>query len=56
MSEEHCDAWPRVLAGWVQQILDDFEGGKRNAFSVFVRAETLRNFSKTLALHVPGAS
>ena len=56
MSEEHGDAWPRVLAGWVQKILDDFDGGTCNAFSVFVRAETLRNFSKTLALQVPGAS
>ena len=56
MSEEHGDAWPSVLAGWVQQILVDFEGGKRNAFSVFVRNETIRNFSTTLALHVPGDS
>ena len=56
MSEEHGDAWPTVLAGWVQKILNDFEGGTSNAFSVFVRAETLRNFSETLALQVPGAS
>jgi hypothetical protein len=56
MSEEHGDGWPHVLAGWVQNILNDFEVGTGNAFSVFVRAETIRNFSETLALQVPGAS
>ena len=56
MSEEHGDGWPHVLAGWVQNILNDFEVGTCNAFSVFVRAETIRNFSETLALQVPGAS
>mgnify|MGYP006936613216 CR=1 FL=1 len=56
MSEEHGDAWPRVLGGWVQNILNDFEGGASNEFSVFVRAETVRNFSESLALCVPGAS
>ena len=56
MSEEHGDAWPNVLAGWVQTVLNDFDGGISNAFSVFVRNETIRNFSETLALRVPGAS
>ena len=56
MSGEHGDAWPHVLAGWVQTVLNDFDGGISNAFSVFVRNETIRNFSETLALRVPGAS
>ena len=56
MSEDHGDAWPHVLGGWVQKILIDFEAGTSNAFSVFVRAETVRNFSETLALQVPGSS
>ena len=56
MAEEHGGAWPEVLCGWVQKILDDFEGGAVNAFSLFVRSETIRCFSDTLALHVPGAT
>ena len=55
MLKEHDDAWPSVLGAWVQQVLNDFEGGPSNAFSVFVRNETLRTFIGTLALHVPGA-
>ena len=56
MSEEHGDAWPEVLCGWVQKVLDDFDGGATNAFSLFVRSETIRCFGDRLALHVPGAS
>jgi hypothetical protein len=56
MSDEHGDAWPRLLGGWVQQILSDVAAGTSNAFSVFVHAETVRNFHETLALQVPGAS
>ena len=55
MSEEHRDAWPKVLCGWVQKVLDDFDGGATNACYPFVRSETIRCFGDRLALHVPGA-
>ena len=40
MSKAHGNAWPHVLGGWVQQILNDIDGGVPNAFSMFVRGAT----------------
>ena len=54
MPEEHGDAWPKVLCGWVQKVLGDFDGGVANAFSRFVRSETIRCFSDRLAVHEQG--
>ena len=55
MSEEHGSEWAQVLGGWGQRFFDDLEAGRTNAFSIFVHNETVRNFSETLALQVPGA-
>ena len=56
MSEDHGDAWPVVLGGWLQQVLSDHETGTPNAFSVFVHFETVRVFHEQVALYVPGVS
>ena len=56
MSDEHGDAWPGLLGGWVQQVLSDHAAGISNAFSVFVHFETVRVFHEEVALYVPGVS
>ena len=56
MSDEHGDAWPGLLGGWVQQVLSDHAAGTSNAFSVFVHFETVRVFHEEVALYVPGVS
>ena len=53
MSVEHGDAWPRIFAEWVQQLIADVEGGAGNAFSLFVHSETNRVLADELALQVP---
>ena len=53
MLEEHGDEWVRVFAEWIQKVLDDFETGVANAFSLFVHAETRRCFDEVVALQVP---
>ncbi len=53
MSVEHGDAWPRIFAEWVQQLIADVEGGAGDAFSLFVHSETNRVLTDELALQVP---
>ena len=53
MAEEHDKAWGRLFAEWVNQVLDDIDGGASHAFSVFVHRETRRCFEGQLALRVP---
>ena len=53
MLEEHGDGWPALFAGWIQRVLDDFQAGIANAFSLFVNAETRRHFDGVPGLRVP---
>ncbi len=53
MLDEHWVEWAGIFAGWMQQVLVDFETCCDNAFSVFVHAETRRCFDGALALRVP---
>ena len=55
MCEEHAQDWGGRFSGWMQKLLDDVSDGVANAFSVFMHDETMRHFSKTPMLVVPGA-
>ena len=55
MCEEHAQEWGKTFSEWMQKLLDDLGDGVANAFSVFMHDETMRNFSKTPMLVVPGA-
>ena len=53
--EEHGDMWPQAFASWMQQVLNDHEGGCLSSFSVFVHSEARRRFEgQVAALVVPG--
>ena len=54
MMEEWADDWPFIFATWVQQTLDEVEGGDGSAVSRFVHDETVRCFSDEAALRMPG--
>ena len=53
MLREHEDDWPRLFMGWVQKVMDDFQVGVNNAFSLFVHNETIRCLEQVPALQVP---
>ena len=50
MAGELRQDWGGTFAGWMQKILDEFEGGVGNAFSAFVHNETARCFADEPAL------
>ena len=53
MCEEHQENWGHVFAAWTQQVIDNFSDGVTNAFSVFMEAETRRNFKDNVMLVLP---
>ena len=55
MCEEHVQDCGGRFSGWMQKLLDDLSDGVANAFSVFMHDETVRHFSKTPMLVVPGS-
>ncbi len=56
--EQMMDAWegdwPFMFATWVQNTLQEVEGGDGSAVSNFVHRETVRCFSEEAALLMPG--
>ena len=46
--------WPFMFATWVQNTLQEVEGGDGSAVSNFVHRETVRCFSDEAALLMPG--
>ena len=42
-----------MFAEWTQQVVDNVTDGMPNAFSVFMEAETRRNFSDNVMLVLP---
>lgn len=56
MCVEHGVNWGNTFSGWIQKVLDDLMDGVGNAFSVFVHAETMRCFSDTAMLEIPGSN
>jgi len=50
MLEELGVDWGGTFAGWMQEVLNDFDAGKGNAFSEFVHNETRRCFDLVPAL------
>jgi hypothetical protein len=54
MLAEHGREWGGVFAGWMQRVIVDHGNVCGNAFSVFMHAETERNFHGTQVLQVPG--
>ena len=53
MCEEHHLNWGGVFAEWTQQVVDNVTDGMPNAFSVFMEAETRRNFKDNVMLVLP---
>ena len=55
MLEDHGSDWGGIFPSWMQGVIDDHET-VGNALSLFIKAETQRNFSETPVLQVPGCS
>jgi len=56
MCEEHGLEWGQVFCEWIQRILNDFNDGVSNAFSILMHNETQRKFADVEMLAVPGSS
>ena len=53
--EDFGGQWPETFATRLQNVIDEYLGGNPRAFSVFMRSETRRRLSASLALALPAA-
>ena len=56
MVAQHGVSWESTFAAWMQEVLDKIQAESSDAMTQFVYNETLRCFSESFALVVPGAS